>query len=284
MKDKKFITIILSILLISILFPLISASIVMINKKNSFADKRNRIAEETYSTNEREELIQEFRQLMENVGVKYGSRQEFKEAVLAADGKNIDDASIEELKEMVESAKKTTEKQERFESQFKDIITENEAKYKNMIYDKYFNKKTSYVNNSITSNYKSSSQVYTFNNEEKIKFKMCYCTLDKENSKVVKMAFCFTVYGSASCYNSFTSSYTQGNGEVALDVLFDVKSGLMYQQGAIYGFDGIAIGEQKGDRGFNYGHSLDEISGEDLFAICNYEQSSKFRYYTNNKM
>ncbi len=276
MRGKKFII----ILVILILAFLIAPSILIMNKKNSSVDKENLEKNSAKETNVREELIQEYRQLMEENGVSYDSRQELKEAILSAGGKNIDNVNIEELKEMIESAKKTAEEQRTFENQFKDIITENETKYKNIIYNKYFDKKGSYINSNITSNYKTSSQVYTFNNEEKIKFKMCYCALDKENSKVKKMAFLFTVYGSASCYNNSNSNYIQGNGEVELDVLFDVESGLMYPQGAIYGFNGIAIGEQKGDRGFNYGHSLDEISSEEFFAICNYEQSNKFMYYT----
>lgn len=277
--------IVIIILLILICVPLISLGTVVLNKNKSYKNRaswgENGNVATTVPTNEREKIIEEFRQLMEENGLTYSSRQEFKEAVLAAGGKNIDNASIEELKEMVNSAKKTREEQKTLGAQFNDIITENEIKYKNIIYNRYFNKKGSYIDNKVTNNYNTSSQVYNFNNEEKIAFKMCYCALDKEKGKVTKMAFWFTVYGSASCYNSFTSNYSQGEGEIAVDVLFDVESGLMYPQGAIYGFNGVAVGEQKGDRGFNYGYSLDEISDEELYAVCNYEQGNKFVYFTN---
>jgi len=235
--------------------------------------------ENIINNNSKDELINEYYELIRTQGIEYSSLNEFKETSKAM-GLDLDALSIDEIKAEINKVKNDIQKVKEVKEEFDSIVREAEKKYKDEIYNTYLGKSVPYLEQNVNSDYSVTHNVYQYDIQN-IKLDSCYCSLSREKNNIKTIVFYVTLSGTAYYTNSQYGSSESSNedGNIALEIIYDIENNEQYKN-MIYDFNNKIIG-QTTEFGNNYGATIQSIMQEKIFAINNYEKGDEFKYFVN---
>lgn len=216
----------------------------------------------TKENEEREKLILELSELIQNEDSPYKSLDNFKESLEVLQNKDFDLMSNDEIKAEITSLKENLDKIQLLRNTFENDIKNVQNTIKEAILNKCFNKTYSYtVNNEGT---------YTFYTNKDFIEDSFYCILDEANNKVKSISMIIKMPADIQVNGiGYNNGFIENGGTLIVGFTYNIETNDFITDGAIYTLGDRILGQEE-----NPYKGMADTTSSDCYAICNYSTGS----------